>query len=198
MKRIAVAGGIGAGKTAATDRLSSLGYEVIDADEVAHQITEPGQPAWQALRDAFGDAVLSTDQSLDRAFVAQIVFNDASALQRLNLITHGYIGREIVRRLDAATGRAVFVALPLYRPEHRDTFKFDETWAIQASPDVALARLIDHRAFSEADAKARLASQISNEDRSKLVDKVIWNNGSLAELDEQLGENLRDLGLSDE
>jgi dephospho-CoA kinase len=128
MKRIAVAGGIGAGKTAATDRLSSLGYEVIDADEVAHQITEPGQPAWQALRDAFGDAVLSTDQSLDRAFVAQIVFNDASALQRLNLITHGYIGREIVRRLDAATGRAVFVALPLYRPEHRDTFKFDETW----------------------------------------------------------------------
>ncbi len=196
MKRIAIAGGIGAGKTALGDRLEALGYSVIDADVIAHQITQPGSPAWQALRDAFGDAVLGDDGSLDRAFVAEIVFNDASALRRLNGITHGQIGMEIARQLVAANGPASFVALPLFRPEHRAIFKLDEAWAVLVDPETAVRRLCELRGFREEDARARLANQMSNEERSAIVDRVIWNEGSLDELYAQVDVALRESGVA--
>jgi dephospho-CoA kinase len=196
MKRIALAGGIGAGKTAAADRLVALGYRVIDADVVAHQVTANGTPAWRALRDAFGDAVLAPDGSLDRAFVAEIVFHDTTALRRLNRITHGHIGVEIGRRLDDAAGAACFVALPLFRPEHRAAFHLDEAWAVLVGPDIAMKRLCELRGFSEADASARLASQMSNEERMAIVDRVIWNEGSLDDLCARVDEALRESGVT--
>jgi dephospho-CoA kinase len=195
MKRIAIAGGIGAGKTAVTDRLASLGFTIIDADEVARRVTDCGSPAWQALRDAFGDAVINDDRSLARDFVAEIVFHNVTALRRLNQITHGHIGNEIARQLDEAKGPAAFVALPLFRPEHRSIFRLDEAWSIQASPEVAVARLMNYRLFSENDARARLASQMTNDERSAIVDRVIWNDGDLQQLYEQLDVQLHRIGL---
>jgi dephospho-CoA kinase len=195
VKRIVIAGGIGAGKSAATDYLASLGFPVIDADDVARAVTEPGQPAWRAMRDAFGDAVLRDDRSLDRAFVAEVVFHDPSALRRLNLITHGHIGEEILRQVGRVTGSAVFISIPLFRPEHRAAFNLDEVWAILASPEVALARLVEQRHFSEEDARARLASQITNEERFSLVDHVLWNDGTIEELYLELDAQLTRSGL---
>lgn len=178
-----------------TDRLASLGWTVIDADLIAHEITEPGRPAWRALREAFGDAVLNADATLDRAFVADVVFHDASALGRLNHITHGEIGAEIVRRLDEVTARAAFVALPLFRPEHRAIFNLDAVWAVQVEPATAVARLCASRGFSEADARARLSNQMSNEERSAIVDRVLWNEGSIEDLYHQLDVLLHENGL---
>lgn len=198
VKRIVIAGGIGAGKSAVTSRLKSLGWPVIDADDIAHQITEPGQPALRALRDAFGDAVLSEDGTLDRAFLADVVFHDASALRRLNQITHGPIGTELVRQLDETTGEAVFVAIPLFREEHREQLALDEAWAILVSPETARSRLCEYRGFSDEEAQARLANQISNEERATLVDRVIWNEGTLEELYEQLDTALEESGLGRE
>ncbi len=197
MKRIAIAGGIGAGKTTATSYLVERGYEVIDADEVARKVVEPGAPAWRALRDAFGDAVLGADSGIDRDFLAQVVFHDKSALRRLNNITHGHIGDEIVRELEATDAGAVFVALPLFRPEHRLVFNLDEVWSVQATFEVALSRLIQFRGLTEADARARLASQISNEERSAIVDVVIWNDGTIDELFAKIDVQLRKSGLLD-
>ena len=197
MKRIAIAGGIGAGKTTATGYLVRRGYEVIDADEVARKVVEPGAPAWRALRDAFGDAVLSADSTIDRDFLAQVVFHDQAALRRLNNITHGHIGDEIVRELEATQAEAVFVALPLFRPEHRQVFKLDEVWSVQTTPDVALSRLIQYRGLTEDDARARLASQISNEERSVIVDHVIWNDGTIDALCTKIDAQLRQSGLLD-
>jgi dephospho-CoA kinase len=196
MKRIVIAGGIGAGKSAISDRLRDRGYTVIDADDVAHDVTAKGSPAFRALVDAFGSAVFSNDGALDRAFMAEIVFNDASALRRLNRITHGAIGLEIVRRLDEATGDAAFVAVPLFRRELRTGFKIDEVWAVQVAPETAVRRLIEGRGFIEADARARLASQMSNDERSAIVDRVIWNEGTLDELYAQLDEALELVGLA--
>ena len=196
VKRIAIAGGIGAGKTAVSDRLATLGYEVIDADAVAHEVTVRGGPVWQAMRDAFGDGVLGPDGSLDRAFVAEIVFHDATALRRLNRITHGPIGVEIARRLDGAAGAVCFVALPLFRPEHRVVFSLDEAWAVLASPEVSLRRLREQRGFTEVDARARLASQMSNEERTALVDRTIWNEGSLDELHASVDRALVESGVA--
>jgi dephospho-CoA kinase len=196
VKRIVIAGGIGAGKSAATDYLATLGYPVIDADDVAHDVTRPGEPAFEALRDAFGDAVVAPDGTLDRAFVAEIVFHDESALKRLNLITHGHIGREITSRIEATTGPAVFISLPLFRSEHRATFRIDEAWAIVSEPEVALSRLVEHRGFLEQDARARLAAQMSNEERASIVDVVVRNDGSLEDLHLAIDRQLERSGLS--
>ena len=196
MKRIVIAGGIGAGKSATTDYLASLGYAVVDADVVAHLVSGPGTPTLRALRDAFGDAVLNADGSLDRAFVAEIVFNDAVALERLNRITHPAIGEEMNRQLAQASGRAVFIAIPLYRAALRDVLKVDEAWALLVSPSTALERLRDGRGFTESDARARLASQMSNDERVALVDRVIWNEGTIDDLHASIDRALAESGVA--
>jgi dephospho-CoA kinase len=198
VKKIVLAGGIGSGKTSACERLTALGWPVIDADEIAREITTPGQPALEALRDAFGDAVLKTDGTLDRAFLADVVFHDETALRRLNAITHGPIGVEILRRLEATEGPAAFVALPLFRPEHRELLHLDEVWALQVEPETAVSRLVEGRGFSEADARRRLKSQMSNDERASIVDRVLINDGTLEELYGQLAAALHDSGLDRE
>jgi len=197
VKRVSVAGGIGAGKTAATDRLLSLGFSVIDADVVARQVVEKGEPAWIALRDAFGTAVLTPEGDIDREFLADVVFHDASALRRLNNITHGYIAAQIAVELSDAPGPAVFVALPLYRPEHRELFALDETWAIQVDPAVAFHRLTTQRGLEADDALARLAVSMDNDHRSSIVDRVIWNDGTLEDLYGSLDVALEELMARD-
>lgn len=181
-----MAGGIGAGKSAVCERLAALGWPIIDADVIARRVVQKGEPAWAALHDAFGPGAFGADGELDRQFMADVVFHDASALKRLNHVTHGHIGAEIVRELSAATGPAVFVALPLFRPEHRGLFSLDEAWAIQVEAETALRRLRDLRGFDEGDARARIAAQMSNDERSAIVDRVIWNGGSLEDLYGQL------------
>lgn len=198
MKRIAIAGGIGAGKSEATKYLVQRGYAVIDADEVARKVVEPGRPAWRALRDGFGDAVLSEDSTLDREFLAHVVFSDPAALRRLNSITHVHIGAEILRTLEESTATVVFIALPLFRPEHRTAFGLDEVWSVQTSPEIALARLVQYRAMSEDDARARLASQISNDERTAIVDHVIWNDATIEDLHDALDARLERSGLVNE
>lgn len=196
MKRVAIAGGIGAGKTALAEHLTSRGWPVVDADLVARRVVEPGEPAWRALRDAFGTAVLAGDNEIDRAFLADIVFRDATALRRLNHITHGYIAEEIMRQIAATSADVVFIALPLYRDEHRSQLGLDEVWAVEVDPEVAVARLIESRGFSEADARARLAVQMSNEARRALADRVISNEGTREELTVKVDEALRALGVA--
>jgi dephospho-CoA kinase len=191
VKRIAVVGGIGAGKTAVTDRLSTLGFSVVDADEAARHVVEKGQPAWRALQDAFGSAVLTPEGDIDRKFLADVVFHDTSALRRLNHITHGYIGDELVAGAASANGETVFLAIPLYRPEHRAALELDEVWAVLADPETAMERLTTLRGFEGDDARARLAAQVSNNDQAALADRVIWNRGSLEELYSQVDEALR-------
>jgi dephospho-CoA kinase len=193
VKRIAITGGIGAGKTAVTDKLGSLGFSVVDADIAARHVVEKGQPAWRALRDAFGTAVLTPEGDIDRKFLADVVFHDTSALRRLNNITHGYIGRELDAGIRAAAGDTVFIAIPLYRAEHRTALALDEVWAVLADTETAVRRLTTLRQFDDGDARARLAVQQSNDERAALADRVIWNQGSLEELYAQIDEALGDL-----
>ena len=195
MRRIGIAGGIGAGKTTATAYLEELGYRVIDADEVARRVVEPGAPAWRALRDGFGNAVLRPDTTLDREFLAEVVFHDPSALRRLNQITHSQIGHVIVEELARASAEVIFVALPLFRPEHRTVFGLEQVWAIQSSPEVSLSRLVAFRGFKEGDARARLATQPSNDERAAIVDHVIWNDGTIEHLRDELDTQLAVTGL---
>ncbi len=196
VKRIALAGGIGAGKSTVVDYLRGLDLVAVDADEVYRDLTGRGEPLLNTLVDAFGTAILTSDAQLDRGFLASIVFADPTALRRLNAITHGPIGVEIRRQLDAAAGTVAFVAIPLFRPEHRTQLSLDEMWSVQVDPDIALDRLVNQRAMSTDGARARIAAQMSNEDREKMADEVIWNNNDREALFERVDELLRERGLS--
>jgi dephospho-CoA kinase len=194
MLRVAIAGGIGSGKTTVTDYLGRRGFGVVDADVVAREVVAPGQPALSALVDAFGTAILTAAGVMDREFVANVVFHDASALSRLNRITHDAIGKELRAGLESATGDVVFVALPLLRPEHRQLLALDEIWVVQVDPDVAIERLCAFRGFSRDDARARLASQPSNEERASLADEVLNNYSTPAHLLERIDALLEQRG----
>lgn len=166
---------------------------MVDADVAARRVVERGEPAWRALVDAFGTAVLTPEGDIDRKFLADVVFHDASALRRLNHITHGYIASELDTDARAASGETVFIAIPLYRPEHRAALALDEVWAVLADPTTAISRLTTQRGFDEDDARARLAAQMSNDERAALADRVIWNEGPLGELYARVDEALADL-----
>jgi len=196
VKRIAIVGGIGAGKSEVSAHLASLGWPVVDADVIARRVTTSGEPAWGALRDAFGDAVLDADGEIDRPFLADVVFHDPSALARLNRITHGPIGAEMQRELGELDGPASFVTIPLYRAEHRSLLALDAVWAVVVKPATALARLVGRRGLNEDDARSRLAAQMTNEERAAIVDRVIWNEGTLDELFAQVDLALADEGLA--
>lgn len=198
MRRIALAGGIGAGKSTAQAHLEELGFLVIDADVIARDVVEIGRPAYAALRDAFGDGILSPDGTVDRTFLAEVVFHDASALARLNAITHPRIGEEILSRLvgaDASGEAATFVALPLFRPEHRALFGIESAWSIEVDPALAEERLVG-RGLSREDARARLDVQMSNDERRAIVDHVIANDTTVDDLYERLDALLASEGLS--
>jgi len=197
VRRIALAGGIGAGKSTAQAYFERRGLLVIDADEVARDVVALGRPAYVALRDAFGDGILADDATIDRAFLAEVVFHDPSALARLNAITHPRIGEEILARLaraDEAGERVVFVALPLFRPEHREIFGLDSAWSLEVEPAIAEERLLK-RGLTREDARSRLAAQTSNDERRDIVDRVIVNDGSISELEDQLDELIEREGL---
>ena len=182
MQKIALAGGIGAGKSAVGGYLTSPGYLVVDADDMARRVVEPARPAYVALHDAFGDAVLAPDGTIDRSFLADVVFHDPTALRRLNAITHEAIGREIVSVLEGTDAPVAFIALPLFRPEHRTVLGLDEVWAILSDPEIALERLTKLRGMSLDDATSRLKVQATNVERAAAADVVLWNNASLDEL----------------
>lgn len=198
MKRIALAGGIGAGKSTVIDYLRSRGYVALDADEIYRDLTQPGEPLLRTLVDAFGSAVLTPDAQLDRPFLAAIAFSDPTALRRLNAITHGPIGHAIGQRLDDAQGAVAFVAIPLFRDEHREQLRLDEVWSVQVAPELALDRLVTQRAMSLDAAQRRIEAQASNDERARLADEVLWNNADRDALRLRVDELLHERGYRDQ
>ena len=196
MKRIALAGGIGAGKSTVLTHLRSRGFATIDADEVAREVVAPGSPVVRAIVDAFGPGVWTRQEELDRAFVAAMVFARPENVARLNALTHPAIGQEIRRQMDSVNAAAVFVAIPLLRPSHRCDLSLDEVWAVLASPEVAIERLTSQRGMELADATARLEAQMSNGERAAMADVVIWNDGSPGALLEAVDDLLLERGLA--
>jgi dephospho-CoA kinase len=182
---IGLTGGIGSGKSTAAQILGELGAEVIDADKVGHAIYLPDTPAWREIVAAFGPQVLAADRTIDRSKLGPIVFADPQALQTLNRITHGkiyaYIQGQIdyMRRKQLADVVVVEAAILL---EAGWRSLVEQLWVVVAEVAVVIQRLQTYKRFTEEQARARIATQLSNEERMAQADKVIWNNHSLAEL----------------
>ena len=188
MLLIGLTGGIGSGKSSVSARLAERGARVIDADAIVREVQGPGTPVLAAMVERFGEAILQPDGSLDRQAVADLVFTDDAALADLNAIVHPAVAAEIARRLEeaAATDDVVILDVPLLVESGRDDLA--ALLVVDVDPELAIERLVEHRGFDEADARARIARQASREERVAKADRVIDNSGSLAELDRQVAE----------
>jgi dephospho-CoA kinase len=154
---------------------------LIDADRIAREVVAPGGPAYQPLIDRFGPAIVDADGTIDRPALAAIVFPEPEALADLNAITHPAIGAEMARRKDEAAGtdKVVVLDIPLLRAEHRETMSLDAVVVVDAPVETALARLVDIRGMSHEDAEARMAAQVSREERLAGADLVVDNSKDL-------------------
>lgn len=185
---VGLTGGIGSGKSTVAAALASRGAEVVDADAIAREIVEPGGPAYTPLVDRFGAGILTGDGRLDRPALAAMVFNDPAALADLNAITHPVIGRVMAERTLRAGERAEIVVLdiPLLDIATKQRMHFGAVVVVDAPEDVAVQRLCAYRGFSEADARARMASQISRAERRALADLVVDNSGGPDQLEAEV------------
>ena len=184
MFSIGLTGGIGSGKSAVADLLVERGAWLIDADEVARAVVVPGGPAYGPLVERFGTGILSADLTIERQALADVAFADEASVAALNAITHPAIGIEMIERQRALaeTDALVVLAIPLLRPIHRETMVIDQVVVVDCPIEVAVERLIRYRAFPEADARARIAAQISREERVAEADYVLVNEAGLDEL----------------
>jgi dephospho-CoA kinase len=186
MLAVGLTGGIGSGKTSVAERLAAKGAVVVDADRITRELQEPGQPVFDAMVERFGPAIVGADGRLDRQAVADIVFSDAEAKAALEGIVHPEVGRVIAERLaaEALTDHVVILDIPLLVESGRDDFA--GVVVVDVDPEVAVARLVEHRGFREDDARARIGHQVPRETRLARADLVVDNSGDLAHLDAEV------------
>lgn len=185
---IALTGGIGSGKSSVSDRLVARGADLIDADQIVHEVQRPGGSAYEPLITRFGEAIRAADGTIDRPALARIVFHDPAALVDLNAITHPLVGermRELREALEK-TDHVVVFAIPLLRPVHRERLGFAAVVVVDCPIEIAVERLVVGREMGREDAMARIGAQISREERLEGADYVVDNSSSLKDLDAQV------------
>lgn len=189
MRTIGLTGGIGSGKSTVSKILADLGAFVIDADKVGHEIYLPGKGAWQQISAAFGQDILAEDQTIDRKKLGAFVFSSAEALKQLNMIVHPIMFKEIEQRIRAkrdggyASPIVVEAAILI---EANWLPLADEVWVVVTDRNVVIDRVAEQRGMTAKDTEARIASQLSNQERLKYATVVIHNNGSLEDLQLQI------------
>ena len=175
---VGLTGGIGSGKSTVADLLAGLGAVVIDADQVAREVVEPGTPTLAAIAARFGEHLIRADGSLDRAGLAAVAFPDPGALADLNAITGPAISARVAllrAGIDPATitvyDMPLLVERHLWPHEHL-------TLVVGADEPVRLGRLVGQRGLSEEDARHRMSAQASDAERHAAADVWIDNNGA--------------------
>jgi dephospho-CoA kinase len=191
---VGLTGGIGAGKSTIAEMLTRKGAVLVDADEVARAVVEPGEPAFEALVDRFGAEVVGPDGRLDRAAVAKLAFADEQSRKDLEGITHPAINTEFTRRvLEAPPDAIVVLDVPLLAESQQARERpYEAVIVVEAPRDVRLARL-ETRGVPRADAERRMAAQASDEDRRAMATYVIDNAGDQGALERQVDDVWADL-----
>lgn len=179
MLTIGLTGNIGAGKSTVAALLVAHGAFLVDADQVARQVVEPGAPAYQPLIDRFGPGILDADGRIDRPKLAEVAFVDADTVADLNAIVHPAIGIAMIAGKDAHQGTddIVVMDIPLLKAFHNEMLALDAVIVVDAAPEVRMERLVTQREMRAEDVTARMAAQPSREERLEGADYVIDNSG---------------------
>lgn len=183
---VGLTGGIGAGKSTVSSLLADRGAVIVDADQIARDQQAPGSPALAKMAERFGDHIITSDGSLDRAAVAEIVFSDADALKDLNAIMHPAIQGEIERQIlaNVGTDNLVILDFPLLGENPRPGLA--GTIVVDVPYELAVRRVVEFRGMSEDDAWNRINSQMTRDKRLAAATHVIDNSGSYEDLVDQV------------
>jgi dephospho-CoA kinase len=179
--RIGLTGGIGSGKSTVARLLAAHGAVIVDADRIAREVVEPGTPGLAAVVEAFGARVLTADGTLDRPALAGIVFADPESRRRLDGIVHPLVRRRTAELVAAAPEDAVVVNDVPLLVETGQASSYDLVLVVEADPEARVARLVQ-RGLSAEDARARIASQATDEQRRAVADVVLDNSGAPEDL----------------
>ncbi|MEW5812041.1 MAG: dephospho-CoA kinase [Actinomycetota bacterium] len=182
MLRIGLTGGIGAGKSTVSSTFDELGAVIVDSDAIAREVVEPGTPGLRSLVDAFGEDILQPDGTLNRPALAALAFRDKENRKTLNGIVHPLIGQRREELIASAPADAVLVEdIPLLA-ESGTAPLFALVIVVHADTELRIKRLIEHRGFTEEDARARIAAQATDDQRRAVADVWLDNSGSADEL----------------
>lgn len=187
MHIIGLTGGIGSGKSTVSAWFREHGATIVDADLIARDIVEPGQPALRELGEAF-EGVIDTDGTLNRAELARQAFASPEATARLNEITHPRIHERVAEQFQAAREDQASVAvydMPLLI-ENDQTGLVDTVLVVDAPDELRVARVVDQRGLNEDDVRRRISAQLDRDTRCAAADVVIDNSGDMASLIEQI------------
>ena len=201
MRIIGLTGGIASGKSTVHEMLTDLGAHVLDADAIYHGLIAPSGGKPSQLTAAIGrrfPGVVKADGTLDRAALGKIVFNDEGQRRQLNALTHPAVAAAFNEQVDALKAEGVttvFYDVPLLYENGLEK-GMDGVIVVWVPRDVQLKRLMERAGIDEADAKARLASQMSLDAKRKQADWVIDNSGRLSRTRRLLKEVWRELGGS--
>ncbi|MCO7218702.1 dephospho-CoA kinase [Klenkia sp. PcliD-1-E] len=185
MLRIGLTGGIGSGKSTVATLLVEHGAVLVDADVLAREVVAPGTPGLAAVVEAFGDGVLGLDGALDRPALAAVVFADPQQRARLDSLVHPLVRARAAELVAAAPPDAVVVQDVPLLVETGQAGSYDLVVVVQASLPVRLSRL-EQRGMTEADARARIAGQATDEERAAVADVLLHNDGTREELAAQV------------
>lgn len=178
---IALTGGIASGKSAVAEMFAQLGAPVLDTDQIARDVVEPGTPTLAKLVAEFGSDILDASGRLDRARMRTRVFADPAQRKRLEAITHPAIREELAARAQRAQGPYQIHVIPLLIESGRADL-YDRVLLVDASEEAQLQRLLARDGANQEQARQILAAQASREDRLDAADDVIVNTGTLQDL----------------
>ena len=189
---IGITGGIASGKSTVTEFLRQQGYKVIDADQLVHELQEPGGRLYQALLSTFGSTILQEDGRLDRPKLGAMIFGNPELLAQSSQLQNEIIREELARRRDllAETEAVFFMDLPLLFELEYDNW-FDQIWLVDVTKETQLNRLMARNAISQEEAEKRIAAQLSLQAKRKRADVLIENNGNLEDTLAQVGQLLK-------
>ena len=186
---VGLTGGIATGKSTVSALLRQLGCEIVDADLLAREVVEPGQPAWTTIVAEFGQDVLTGDGTLDRKKLGAIVFADPERRRRLEAITHPAIRERFQARLDELaekgfTGIVIFDAAVMI--ESGNYKNMDRLVVVVTDEPTQMSRLQGRDGTDDAEGRRKIASQMPLSEKAKLADYVIDNSGDRHETAEQV------------
>jgi dephospho-CoA kinase len=196
MLSVGLTGGIACGKSTVAQMFVGLGAHLIDFDRIAHEVQEPGKPAWEEVVNHFGKAILQQDKKIDRIKLGNIVFADKKKILELNNIVHPLVYQEWHLRLEKISKKEkhaiVLSDVPLLF-EGKMQNLFDLTMLVLIAPEEQLRRLIIRNGVNREEAGKRLKSQMPITEKIALADIVIDNEGSIPETEKKVKQVWREL-----
>jgi dephospho-CoA kinase len=202
-RRVGLTGGIASGKSTVSAMLRDLGAVVIDADELAREVVARGTPGLAAVVEEFGPDLLRDDGELDRPAMGALVFSDEDARRRLEAIVHPLVHERIVALEQAAAPDAIVVHdIPLLAESGRasapDRGGFDAVIVVDAPEELQVERMVRSRAWTEQDARSRIAAQATRAERNALATYLIENTGTIEDLRQRVAEVFAELSAPSE